>query len=184
MSGDWYGINQNQYYSSDWASLAPAVQSLLVGFFAIMAIVLIALLILQIVGMAKAFKKAKQRSWAAIVPFYNLFTIVKISGLELWWFVILAILPFLTSYTGTAGTMSSDGFVASVSVSSFSVALALLAMQGFFNYKVAQSFGKGVGFAIGLTLLPPVFWMILGYSTDIKYKGPAGPYQINYPKKA
>ena len=37
---------------------------------------------------------------------------------------------------------------------------------------MAKSFGKGVGFAIGLILLSPIFIMILGFG-DATYQGPA-----------
>jgi hypothetical protein len=37
---------------------------------------------------------------------------------------------------------------------------------------VAKSFGKGVGFALGLIFLGPIFYMILGFG-DARYQGPA-----------
>nr|WP_255651831.1 DUF5684 domain-containing protein [Corallococcus sp. AS-1-12] len=37
---------------------------------------------------------------------------------------------------------------------------------------MAKSFGKGVGFGIGLALLGPVFYAILGFG-DAQYQGPA-----------
>jgi len=39
------------------------------------------------------------------------------------------------------------------------------------TYDVARSFGKGVGFAWGLFVLPVVFWPILGFG-DAEYRGP------------
>ena len=38
---------------------------------------------------------------------------------------------------------------------------------------LSKSFGKGVGFTIGLLLLPFIFYPILGFG-DAKYEGPAG----------
>jgi len=162
MSGDWYFPNGDYKYNydewlfklNDWQRLAPAVQGFIVGLIAVGCLIALTFLILQIIGMAKTFKKAKQPTWAAIVPFYNLFISFKLTGLELWWFVVLALsficIPWPAGYV----------------------------LFGFFNYKLAKSFGKNVGFAIGLTLLPPIFWMILGCSSEIKYKGPDGPYKI------
>jgi hypothetical protein len=40
------------------------------------------------------------------------------------------------------------------------------------NVDLAKSFAKGVGFAIGLILPPPIFIMILGFG-DARYQGPA-----------
>lgn len=39
---------------------------------------------------------------------------------------------------------------------------------------LSKSFGKGVGFTIGLLFLPFIFMPILGFDKSIKYIGPAG----------
>ena len=64
---------------------------------------------------------------------------------------------------------------------SWGISAAVLALYFAVNYKIAKSFGKTTGFAVGLTLLPPIFWMMLGASNNIKYLGPDGPYKIKYP---
>ena len=38
---------------------------------------------------------------------------------------------------------------------------------------LSKSYGQGVGFTIGLLLLSPIFYPILGLG-DAKYQGPAG----------
>ena len=51
--------------------------------------------------------------------------------------------------------------------------IALLAFMFILAYWVAKSFGKGeLGFTIGLTLLPMVFYCILGFG-DAVYLGPS-----------
>jgi len=164
MSGDWYFPDWHYYNNNgldewlsqfdNWNRLTPAVQGFVVGLLVIGVLIALTFLILQIIGMAKTFKKAKQPAWAAIVPFYNLFISYKLTGLELWWFIFLALALVCVPWP------------------------ASVVLFGFFNYKLAKSFGKNVGFAIGLTLLPPIFWMILGCSSEIKYKGPDGPFKI------
>ena len=39
-------------------------------------------------------------------------------------------------------------------------------------FDVARSFGRGGGFATGMVLLAPVFYLVLGYGGDA-YRGPA-----------
>ncbi|MEX2274949.1 MAG: DUF5684 domain-containing protein [Actinomycetota bacterium] len=39
---------------------------------------------------------------------------------------------------------------------------------------LAKSFGKGTGFAIGLILLPIIFYPVLAWG-DATYRGPVGP---------
>ena len=41
-----------------------------------------------IAGLWKVFDKAGEPGWAAIVPIYNLVTLVKISGKEMWWVIV------------------------------------------------------------------------------------------------
>ena len=187
MGTDWYIPNGGYYRynnNSDWASLPPAVQSVLIGTIILVGLVVLALFILQLVGMIKTFKKAGQKGWAAIVPFYSTFTIIKIAGLELWWFVIFAILPLITSQiAASTSTIGDHTTIIAANISAFCIAVAVLCLQYAINYKIAKSFGKDIGFAIGLTLVAPIFWMILGCSADTKYKGPAGPYQIKYPAR-
>ena len=60
-----------------------------------------------------------------------------------WWWLILAMIPFVN-------------FIILIIV----------------ELDLAKPFGKGVGFAIGLILLGPIFIMILGFG-DARYQGPA-----------
>lgn len=186
MGTDWYIPDRYQYnynYGSDWSSLPSAIHGVLIGVFILVCLICVALLILQIVGMAKTFKKAGQKGWAAIIPFYNTFTLIKISGLELWWFILLSILPLAAIQVSNDSAAFVDVSTAIyIWVASFISGISIAAMQYAVNYKIAKSFGKNVGFAIGLSLAAPIFWMVLGCSSDIKYKGPAGPFKIKYPE--
>lgn len=47
--------------------------------------------ILFVVG--RVFRKAGQPAWAACVPFYNFYVIIKIVGRPRWWIVLVAIPP-------------------------------------------------------------------------------------------
>lgn len=100
----------------------------------------LAIAIVAIAGMWKTFEKAGQPGWAAIVPFYNIYILTKIAGKPGWW-VILALIPLVNI-----------------------IILFLL------NKEVAAKFGKGVGFAVGLTLLGFVFWPMLGFG-NAQYQG-------------
>lgn len=100
----------------------------------------LALAALVIIGMWKVFTKAGKPGWAAIIPIYNLIVLLEIVGKPLWW-IILMFIPFVNIVIGIM------------------VAIEL-----------AKVFGKGTGFAIGLVLLPVVFYPILGFG-DAKYLG-------------
>ena len=98
--------------------------------------------ILAIAGLWKVFVKAGQPGWASIIPIYNAYIICKIVGKPGWW-VILLLIPLVN-------------FI-----------IAIILMLG-----LAKSFGKGVGFAIGMLLLGFIFIPILGFG-DAVYKGPS-----------
>jgi len=96
-------------------------------------IIYLAILVIVIAGIWKAFEKAGQPGWAAIVPFYNLYIILKIANKPGWW-----ILLFLIPLVG--------------------IIIAIIVMIEF-----AKAFGKDTGFGVGLALLGFVFFPILGF---------------------
>lgn len=99
----------------------------------VVLILYFALVILYVAGMWKTFLKAGQPGWAAIVPFYNLWIMIKIAGRPGWWF-LLFLIPFVNI-----------------------VAVFVVAID------VAKNFGKSTGFGVGLALLGFIFYPILGF---------------------
>ena len=97
------------------------------------------------------FKKAGKPGWAAIVPIYNFLVLLQIVGRPWWW-----ILLFLLSLIPLVGMLIS------------------LVLQLIINHDLAKSFGKGWGYAIGLTV-PFVNFAVLPMFAfgDATYKGPA-----------
>jgi Family of unknown function (DUF5684) len=108
----------------------------------IVMIVYLAILVAMFASMWKVFAKAGQPGWAAIVPIYNVIVLLRIVGRP-WWWILLLLVPI--------------------------VSLVILIMV--YN-DVSKSFGHGVGFTIGLILLPFIFWPILGFGSS-QYRGPA-----------
>jgi Family of unknown function (DUF5684) len=104
-----------------------------------MMICWLVIVLLMVIGMWMVFVKAGKPGWAAIIPIYNIIVALEIAGKPIWWFILLLI-PFV-------------GFI----------------MWLIVVIAVARNFGKGVGFAIGLWLLPFIFFPILGFG-DAKYQ--------------
>lgn len=119
----------------DTTSAGEAIGSI-IGFTIGLAITVVA-----IAGMWKMFQKAGQPGWAAIVPFYNFYILLKICGRPGWW-LVLFLIPFVN------------------------IVIAVITMLD-----LAKAFGKGVGFALGLIFLGPIFYCILGFG-DAQYQGP------------
>ncbi len=105
---------------------------------------IVALLIglVLIVALWKVFTKAGQPGWASIIPIYNVYVWCKIVGRPGWW-VILMLIPFVNF-----------------------IILIILSID------LAKSFGKGVGFGLGLAFLGFIFLPILGFGSA-QYQGPS-----------
>lgn len=93
------------------------------------------IVVVMIAAMWKVFVKAGKPGWAAIVPIYNVIVLLEIIGKPAWW-VVLFFIPFVN----------------------FIVAIIVL-------FALAKSFGKGGGFAIGLLILPPIFYSVLAWGS-------------------
>lgn len=98
--------------------------------------------LLVIVAMWKVFTKAGQPGWASIIPIYNVYIWCKIVGRP-WWWIILMLIPLVNF-----------------------IILIILSID------MAKSFGKGVGFGLGLAFLGIIFLPILGFGSA-QYQGPA-----------
>lgn len=97
------------------------------------SILSLAIAVLGIVAMWKVFEKAGEPGWAAIIPFYNLYVLFKITWGNGWKFLFLLI-PVAN------------------------IVFAIITMV-----KLAKAFGKSGGFAVGLIFLSVIFWCILAF---------------------
>jgi len=102
----------------------------------------IGIIVFYIAGMWKVYTKAGKPGWAAIIPIYNMVVLMEVAGRPGWW-VLLLLVPFVN--------------------------IIILAMV---SIDVAASFGKSTLFGIGLWLLGPIFYLILGFGSA-QYVGPA-----------
>lgn len=124
---------------------------------------IILLSILELIGKWKLFKKAGKNGWEAIVPYYNLWTLVEISECK-WWFFLLAIASTILSFDISLdlNEASSISYNALEMIGSLANLFAMLMI----NYNISKKFNKSMGYAIGLTLLPFVFYPMLGLGSS------------------
>ena len=99
------------------------------------------MVILYIAGLWRVFVKAGQSGWGVLIPIYNYFCMFEIAWGNGLWFLLMFI-PMINT---------------------------IVCMMLF--VKLAESFGKGYLFGIGLILLPPIFICILGFGAS-EYIGP------------
>ncbi len=104
----------------------------------------LALIVLIIAGFWKACVKAGQPGWAVLIPIYNLYVFLKVAGKPGWW-LLLMLIPVVNLVVAIIATVA-----------------------------LAERFGKGGGFAVGLFLLPFIFYPILGFG-HAQYSPPLAP---------
>jgi len=100
---------------------------------AIFVLVGLAFAVLFIASYWRIFTKAGEYGWAAIIPIYNTYIILKIAG-KPWWWLLLYLIPIVNL-----------------------IVLIIVYVE------LAKRFGKGSGFAVGLIFLPFIFFPILGF---------------------
>jgi len=141
-----YGYGYDYGYSAAAAGVGAAIGTMIM----IYSIIVLAIGIAQIVAMWKIFTKAGEAGWKSIIPIYNIITLFKISGLS-----PLLVLVYLAAFIPFIGWIASVGITI------------------YLNYNLSKSFGKDIAYTIGLTLLAPIFYLILGFG-KATYVGPQG----------
>ncbi len=86
-----------------------------------------------IVSLWKIFTKAGQPGWASLIPFYNLYIMLKIASKPGWW-ILLFFIPIV-------------GFI-----------FAIIMWN-----EISKAFGKGIGYTLGLIFLGIIFMPMLAF---------------------
>ncbi|WP_137284696.1 DUF5684 domain-containing protein [Halorussus salinisoli] len=101
-------------------------------------------LVLIVASMWKVFEKADEPGWAALIPIYNTYVMLKI-GDNPGWYLLLMIIPIANLYA-----------------------------IGKMHVGIAKAFGKGVGWGVGLWFLPFVFFPMLAFGDASYHGGGSG----------
>ena len=96
-------------------------------------VIMLAVAVFIIAAMWKIYEKAGQPGWAAIVPIYNWYVLLKIVGKPGWW-LLLFLIPLVN----------------------------MVFIIWTYNM-LSKSFGKEEGFTAGLVFLGIIFFPILGF---------------------
>jgi len=110
---------------------------------AAVAVATLALALLVVVSTWKVFEKAGEPGWASLIPIYNVYVMLKI-GNNPGWYLVLLLVPVVNLFV--TGKLFVD---------------------------LARSFGKGIGWGLGLWILPFVFFPMLGFG-GANYRSPGG----------
>lgn len=102
--------------------------------------------VIMIIGNWKIFEKAGEAGWKSIIPFLNTYIMFKIVYGSGWKFLLIFV-PIL-------------GEVLAIT----------------YCFRLAQAYGKGTGFGIGMLLLSPIFYLILAFDNKAQYQGPCNSF--------
>jgi hypothetical protein len=108
------------------------------GIGAIGIIIYLAIIVLIFASYWKIFEKAGKPGWAGIIPIYNIIVLLEIVNKPVWWFILLLI-PFVN------------------------IVIGIIVI-----HRLSLSFGKDVGFTIGILILGFIFLPMLAFG-DAKY---------------
>ena len=100
-------------------------------------------IVFTIAALWRLFSKAGESGWKCLIPIYGAVVFQRILGRPGWW-VLLMMVPVVN------------------------LAIAIIEC-----FDLAKVFGKGVGYALGLMLLGPIFVAVLAFG-PAKYVGPGG----------
>ena len=139
-------------------------------------IVLFIAIAFKIISRWVFFKKCGDEGWKALIPVYNDFTLLNISGLNWWWILIIYSGTILSTFQSTINiaqkTDSSAGLgIVVVFVGLLSTIASFAALFARINqsYNIAKRFNKNGGYAALIVLFEPIMLLILGLSKTDEY---------------
>lgn len=121
-------------------SAMPRDSALSAGASLTVALILLAVCLLVVVSLWVVFVKAGEAGWKCLIPIYNMYVLLLISGKPGWWLILL--------FIPVVGAV-----------------FQLLSMLS-----LAERFGRGALYGVGLFLLPMIFFPLLAFG-DSQYEG-------------
>ena len=154
------------FFNEALSGMEPVEVALGAGFAAVLATLMViggaVWFLVSAIGYFRMFQKAGQRSWFAFIPLLREYALFKMAwNVKTFWIstVLLAVSQL---------TSESENIV--VSLVCAAVGIAWIVMQVKLVVRVAQSFGKGKGWAALLFFVPFITTLILGFGSA-KYLG-------------
>jgi len=118
---------------------------------------ILAALVVYHLGLYKLFEKADKKAWKALIPFYNVISIVEIVHRPKWWasMIILGFIIPIIAYFSHIAMLNLFEIIF--------IPLAIIIL-----IELAKSFDKPTPFLVGMIILPVIFIMIIGFD-DSQY---------------
>lgn len=122
--------------------------------------------LLQIIANWNIFTKAGEAGWKSIIPVYSDYISYKIAWQPSYFWLVF-VLGIITSVANGMADPNETNTTILLIVSLIRIILAIISIL--YCIKLSRAFGHGIGFAIGLMFLQPIFMLILGFGNDPYY---------------
>ena len=122
--------------------------------------------LLQIIANWNIFTKAGEAGWKSIIPVYSDYISYKIAWQPSYFWLVF-VLGIITSVANGMAVPNGTNTTILLIVSLIRIILAIISIL--YCIKLSRAFGHGIGFAIGLIFLQPIFMLILGFGNDPYY---------------
>ena len=119
--------------------------------------------ILQVVANWKIFTKAGEAGWKSIIPVYGDYVSYKIAWQPAFFWLVFILGIIASVVSGLADPNGTNTTILLI-VSLIRIVLAIISI--IYSVKLSRAFGHGIGFAIGLIVLQPIFMLILGFGNS------------------
>ena len=142
------GLSSDVLSSSNVSTSAASILGAVIVAYLFILVIALIFALLKYIGAWKTFKKAGVDGWEALIPVHNLIVEFQLAGLKTYWYFLLL------------------------------VPIANIIILCWKDIELAKAYGKSAGFGIGLFLLGPIFYLILGLG-KAEYVGPTSSNSNN-----
>jgi len=157
-------------------------------FDAVTNLISLAIRVLMIIGLWKMYDKAGENGWGSIIPFYRGYLLFKTAGIRNWFWgslvvsivyavcLTIGMIYFMVYFIGSmfgGNSYFNTNLTTGMGVLIFVGVIAGLANFVIIIYrgiKLSQAFNLSGGWAVGIILLPWIFYMIIGCSNNIHHR--------------
>lgn len=108
------------------------------------------------------YKKAGKPGWFSIIPIFSEYEWFKMAGMN----GFLCLLGTFGSFLGYLAESQSNNTMGLIALAIMFAAGIIFVVS---NFKISKKFGHGFIYGLGLSLIPPIFDLILGFGNS-KYQ--------------
>lgn len=152
-----------------------AILAFVMSFLTVFIVIIVLAVAFNYVARWIFYKKCGEEGWKAIIPVYNDYVLIQISGLNWWWILLLyvnIITGFVSGFSSAIGQLDNPvASVISLFVSLISMLGTLIILFARFNvnYNITKKFKKEIIYAILLTLFPSIMYLVIGLSKEFTF---------------